>query len=173
MAVDVFVLGAEVGHFNSLDIVFQLIAFLILMLGLKKFAWGPLMGVMKKREEFVANEIDQAEKSRTEAAKLLEEQRSLLQEARKEASSLIEKARQQGDEQRQNIVEIANKEAERIKEAARADIELHKEKAVAAIREQVSSLSVLIASKVIEKELTISDQEKLIEQYLKEAGEDR
>ena len=64
-------------------------------------------------------------------------------------------------------------EAERIKEAAKLEIEQQKEKAVAAIREQVASLSVLIASKVIEKELTAQDQDALINEYIKEAGEGR
>ena len=62
--------------------------FIILLAIVKKFAWGPLMGIMKQREEFVANEIDSAEKSRQEAAKYLEEQRVLLKEARTEAQAI-------------------------------------------------------------------------------------
>ncbi|MEY8742878.1 F0F1 ATP synthase subunit B, partial [Bacillales bacterium AN1005] len=57
--------------------------------------------------------------------------------------------------------------------SAFTEIEQQKEKAVAAIREQVSSLSVLIASKVIEKELSEQDQEKLINDYIREVGENR
>jgi F-type H+-transporting ATPase subunit b len=60
-----------------------------------------------------------------------------------------------------------------LKESAKLEIEQQKEKAVAAIREQVASLSVLIASKVIEKELTAADQDALINEYIKEAGEGR
>ena len=58
-----------------------------------------------------------------------------------------------------------------MKESAKLEIEQQKEKAVAAIREQVASLSVLIASKVIEKELSAADQDKLINDYIQEAGE--
>jgi F-type H+-transporting ATPase subunit b len=68
---------------------------------------------------------------------------------------------------------VARTEADRIKDAAKREIEQEKEKAVAAIREQVASLSVLIASKVIEKELTAQDQDKLINEYIQEAGEER
>jgi F-type H+-transporting ATPase subunit b len=60
-----------------------------------------------------------------------------------------------------------------MKESARLEIEQQKEKAVAAIREQVAQLSVLIASKVIEKELNAADQDKLINEYIQEAGEKR
>ncbi len=153
--------------------IYQLIAFIILLLLLKKFAWGPLMGVMKQREDHIAGEIEAAEQSREEAKKLLEEQRSLLKEARTEAQGLIEGAKKQGDVQREEIIVAARAESERLKESAKLEIEQQKEKAVAAIREQVASLSVLIASKVIEKELSTEDQEKLINEYIQEAGEGR
>ena len=175
MLTDSLVLGtvAEGARINSGDVIFQLIVFLVLLALLKKYAWGPLMGIMKQREEHIAGEIDAAENSRLEAKKLLEEQRSLLKEARADAQSLMENARKQGDVQREEIVATARSEAERIKEAAKLEIDQEKEKAVAAIREQVASLSVLIASKVIEKELTVEDQDKLISQYIQEAGEER
>lgn len=168
------VLGAAEGvHFNGGDIIFQLLMFIILLALLKKFAWAPLMGIMKQREEHIANEINAAESSRLEAKKLLEEQRNLLKEARSDAQNLIEGARKQGEVQREEIIAAARNEAERVKEAAKLEIEQQKEKAVAEIREQVASLSVLIASKVIEKELSAADQDKLINDYIKEAGEER
>jgi len=169
------VLGAAetAAHFNGGDILFQLIIFLVLLALLKKFAWGPLMGIMKQREEHIAGEINAAEGSNLEAKKLLEEQRNLLKEARVEAQSLIENAKKQGDVQREEIITAARSEADRHKEAALRELEQEKEKAVAAIREQVASLSVLIASKVIEKELTAADQDKLINEYIQEAGEER
>lgn len=165
------VLGAAGGGFNGGDIVFQLIMFIILLTALKKVAWGPLMGIMKQREDHISGQIDAAEKSRAEANNILEEQRALLKEARQEAGSLIENAKKQGEVQREEIVAAARHESERIKEAAKFEIEQQKEKAVSAIREQVASLSVMIATKVIEKELTAQDQEKLISQYIQEAGE--
>lgn len=174
----IFVLGAAAEHaadpkFNGGDILYQLILFLVLLALLKKFAWGPLMGIMKEREEHIANEINAAESSRLETKKLLDEQRELLKEARQDAQLLIENAKKQGDVQRDEIIALARTEAERLKESAKLEIEQQKEQAVAAIRDQVASLSVLIASKVIEKELTAADQEKLINDYIQEAGEGR
>ncbi|KON86119.1 ATP synthase F0F1 subunit B [Sporosarcina globispora] len=172
MLTNSLVLGAAAG-FNGGDILFQMIMFIILLALLKKFAWGPLMGIMQQREEHIASEIEAAEESRGEAKKLLEEQRNLLKEARTEAQGLIENAKKQGDVQREEIIAAARTESERIKESAKLEIEQQKEQAVAAIREQVASLSVLIASKVIEKELSAADQEKLINEYIQEAGEKR
>ncbi len=73
-----FVLGAGGQGFNGGDIAFQLLMFLLLMFLLRKYAFGPLMGVMKQREEHIANEIEQAEKHHQEAKKLAEEQRELM-----------------------------------------------------------------------------------------------
>lgn len=165
------VLGSTAVHFNGGDIIFQLVMFIILLALLKKFAFGPLIGIMKQREEHVANEIEAAEASRKEALKYLEEQREIVKQSRIEAGQLIESAKQQGEAQREEIVTQARTEAERVKEAAKREIVQEKEKAVAALREQVASLSIMIASKVIEKELSEADQEKLINEYIQEAGE--
>ncbi|KYD26080.1 ATP synthase subunit b [Geobacillus icigianus] len=171
-----WVLGEAAHGISGGTIIYQLLMFIILLALLRKFAWQPLMNIMKQREEHIANEIDQAEKHRQEAEKLLEEQRELMKQSRQEAQALIENARKLAEEQKEQIVASARAEAERVKEAAKQEIEREKEQAMAALREQVASLSVFIASKVIEKELTEQDQRKLIEAYLKdvqEAGEAR
>jgi len=171
MLINNLILGAAGGGgLHVGDIVFQLVAFLLLMLLLKKFAWGPLMGIMKERENHIANEIESAEQSRLETKKLLEEQRELLKESRNEAASLIESAKKQAEMQREEIMALAKAEADRLKESAKVEIEQQKEQAVAAIREQVASLSVLVASKVIEKEITEADQAKFINDIIQEAG---
>lgn len=172
MLSNAFVLGAG-GSFTGGDIIVQLVLFLVLLALLKKFAWGPLMGIMQERENHIAGEIDAAEKSRTEASKYLEEQRELLKEARQEALTLIESAKKQGDDQRSQIILEARQESERLKESAKREIETQKDQAMAALREQVACLSVMIASKVIEKELSVEDQEQLINDYIKEAGDQR
>ncbi|WP_141430971.1 F0F1 ATP synthase subunit B [Bacillus sp. 03113] len=165
--------AASHSSFNGGDIIFQLLMFIILLAVLKKLAWAPLMGIMKEREEHIAGEIAAAEKSRLEAKGVLAEQQKLLKEARTEAQTLIENAKKQGEVQREEIIKVARSEAERIKNTATLEIEQQKEKAVAAIREQVASLSVLIATKVIEKNINSDDQEKLIKDYILEAGEGR
>lgn len=172
MLTNSFVVGSAAG-FNGGDILFQLVCFIILLALLRKFAWGPLVNMMQQREQHVANEIDQAEKTRAEAKKYLEEQRALVKQSQVEAQSLIENAKKQGEAQREEIVVAARAEAERLKENAKREIITEREKAVAALREQVASLSVLIASKVIEKELTVADQDKLINEYLQKAGEEQ
>ncbi|WP_409296077.1 F0F1 ATP synthase subunit B [Peribacillus sp. SCS-26] len=170
MLTESLVLGAGL-HFNGGDILFQLVIFIILLALIKKFAFGPLMGIMKERESHIASEIEAAERSRADAQRALEEQRELIKQSRTEATQLIENARKQGDAQREEIIAAARAESERIKESAKVEIEHEKQQAIAALREQVASLSVMIASKVIERELSEADQQKLINEYISGAGD--
>ncbi|MCT6923423.1 MULTISPECIES: F0F1 ATP synthase subunit B [Bacillales] len=170
MLLNDLVLGAG-GGFNGGDIIATLLTFIILMILLKVFAWGPLMGIMQQREELVASEIDAAEKARKETHQLLEEQKSLLKEARTEAQAIVEGAKKQGDAQREEIISAARAEAARLKDAAVREIENEKEKAIAAVREEVVSLSVLAASKVLGKEISEADNSALIKETIAKAGE--
>ncbi|MGP4072313.1 F0F1 ATP synthase subunit B [Piscibacillus sp. B03] len=165
------VLGAA--GFNVGDMLAQLVIFIILLALLAKFAWGPLMKVMKERENHIANEIDTAEQNRQEAERFMNEANAELKEARQNAQQIVEDAKQTAKAQESSMLEDARKEAERIKESAREEIAQERDKAVQALQEQVATLSVQIASKVIEKELSASEQDELIQQYLKEVGESK
>lgn len=161
------------GGFHILDMVIMLIFFILLMYLVSKFAWGPVMNMMQKREEYVAGEIEAAEKSRAEAEKASKEAVEQLKQTKQEAQQIIEDAKNAGMKQEQDIVASAKNEAERIKQAAQEEIQNEKEKAIQALQDQVASLSVLIASKVIEKEISAQDQDKLIEEYIKQVGEEQ
>ncbi len=166
-------LSALNGRLNLGDIIVTVLFFTILMVLLKKFAWGPLMGVMDQRAQLIANEIEAAEKSRLESQKLLEEQRALLKEARDNAQSIVENARKQGETQREELMAAARAEVNRMKESATLEIATEKEKAVAAVREEFVSLSILAASKVLGKEISEEDNRALIEETIVKAGESR
>ena len=96
-------------------IAYTLFIFLLLLVMLRKFAWGPLMGIMKEREEHVTNEIDAAERSNAEAKKLVEEQREMLKQSRVEAQELIERAKKQAVDQKDVIVLLRKKKQNQLK----------------------------------------------------------
>lgn len=171
MVLDYLVLGAGATGLNTGDILATVVIFGALMLLLKKFAWGPLMGVMQERETAVAENIDSAQKANKEAQALLEEQKAVLKEARTEAQAILEGAKKQADATRDEIVTAGRAEADRIKVSAQRDIEAEKEKAIAAVREEVVSLSVLAASKVLSKEISEADNSALIKETIAKAGE--
>ncbi|MFA9560180.1 F0F1 ATP synthase subunit B [Evansella sp. AB-rgal1] len=142
------------------------------MLILKKFALGPIINMMEKREVHIADQIKSAESNRKEAEKYLAEQREAIQDARREAKEIVENTKKFSEQQAEEILATARKEAERLKETAVAEINQEKEQAISALREQVSTLSILVASKVIERELDEKEQEKLIQETLREVGEE-
>ncbi|WP_168121403.1 F0F1 ATP synthase subunit B [Paenibacillus sp. HB172176] len=150
--------------------VIQLVAFLILLYLLKRYAFGPLLGIMEQRKQFVADQINSAETSRKEAEQQLEQQKQALQEARKEAYDIIEQAKQTSSKQADDMIQAARSETNRLKDDALKDIESEKNKAVAALRSEVGGISVKIASKIIEKQVDEKSQEQLVDQYLKEVG---
>jgi len=151
--------------------VFAIIAFGILYWLLNKYAFGPLFGIMEKRRQLVKEQIDGADASRKQAEQLLEEQKQALQQARKEAHEIIELSKTTSVKQADEIVQLAKSEATRLKQDAVKEIDSEKNKAVAALRSQVAGMSVMIASKIIEKQVDEKTQEQLVDQYLKEVGE--
>lgn len=150
--------------------VYSIVAFLVLMLLLKKYAFGPLFGMMEKRQLLIHEQISTAEKNRIESERLVNEQKQAIQAARKDAYELIEQAKVTSTRQADDILAQAREEASRIKNEAIKDIENEKNKAIAALRSQVSAMSVMIASKIINKQVDEKSQQELIDQYLKEVG---
>lgn len=172
---DFLMVGANVnvGGLRIVDALVTLFFFLVLLAILRKVAWGPLMNIMEEREKHVANEIDLAENSRKEAELQAEDATEQLKQTRQDAERIIEEAKTVGQRQEKDIIESARQEAARIKVSAQQDIVNEKEKAILALQDQVASLSVLIASKVIEKEISAQDQDELISEYIKELGEEQ
>jgi F-type H+-transporting ATPase subunit b len=148
----------------------QLVAFLILFWLLKRYAFGPLFGIMEQRKALIQSQLDNAENSRKQASQQLEEQKQALQQARKEAHDIIEQARATSSKQADDIIGAAKSEATRLKDDAVRDIDSEKNKAIAALRSEVGGMSVAIASKIIEKQIDEKSQEQLVDQYLKEVG---
>lgn len=149
---------------------FTLATFIILLLLLKKYALKPLMGIMIARQEQIANDIATTEKNRLEAQALISEQLQALEVARKDATKIIENARATSDKQAEEIINTTKAEVEQFKKVARAELNRETEQAIEALRAQVGTLSVMLATKVIEKELDEKQQEKLVADYLKEVG---
>src|SRR5690625_7995293 len=100
------------------------------------------MNMMEEREQFVANEIDAAEKSRKEAAIASKVANAQLMQTKEEAQSMIQEARDAGVRQEADIIEAAQIEEERLIISAQQDIQNEKEEAVKALQDQVASLSV-------------------------------
>ncbi|WP_182469316.1 F0F1 ATP synthase subunit B [Staphylococcus devriesei] len=166
-----FVLGAASGGVEWGTALVTFVTFIILLALLKKFAWGPLKEVMDKRERDINRDIDEAEEAKLNAQKLEEENKKTLKETQDEVQRILEDARVQARKQQEDILHEANIRANGMIETAQSEINSEKERALADINNQVSELSVLIASKVLQKEISEQDQKALVDKYLKEAGD--
>ena len=173
MAVDhnVLVLGATASGVEWGTALFTLITFLILLALLKKYAWGPLKSIMDEREETINKDIDDAQAAKVNAKKLEEENRDILKKTQEEVQTILDDAKHQAKVQQEQIISDANVKANGLIQSAQAEIQQEKQRAIADINNRVSELSVLIASKVINKEISEQDQKELVEKYIKEAGE--
>lgn len=168
---ELFILGAA----DSMTVavgssLVQLAGFLVLLGLLAKFAWGPIKNVMDERERLINAEIDDAEARSSEAKRLKEENDKILKETQADISSMMENAKAQAKKEQETIISDANSRANQLIQDAKVDIEREKQNAIQEINAQVSEISVLIAEKMIRKEINADDQKALIAEYLKEAG---
>jgi F-type H+-transporting ATPase subunit b len=145
------------------------IIFLLFFLILKKFAWKPILNAVRARDEMIKGSLASAEKARKEMLKLQSDNEAILRKAREEREGILKEARDVRDKLISEAKGKASEEAEKLVEKARAGIEREKAIAMADIRDQVATLSIEIASKLIAEKLKQSgEQEKLINNYLNE-----
>ncbi|WP_288573111.1 F0F1 ATP synthase subunit B [uncultured Weissella sp.] len=152
------------------NMLFVLVAFLVLMLLLKKYAWGPVVKMMEKRAEKVAHDLDTAEEARQQAEEMAAKRSEQLQSARTEANSIVSDAKTAAGKQRDQIVADAQADAQATKEQASAQIAQERSEAMADVKSEVAELSVTIAQKIIQKELKLDDQKALIDAYIEGLG---
>ncbi|MBF0714742.1 F0F1 ATP synthase subunit B [Gemelliphila palaticanis] len=156
---------------NILNFGFNVFVSIVLIALLGKFGWGKLIEVLDEREKLVNDQLDDAEKNQKEALELLRQNQEKLANAQAEIKDMMEKAREQSKLEKNTILNDAKEHANLLKENARRDIEDEKNKALEEISKQVAELSVLIASKIIEKELDVNEQNALVDKIIKEVGD--
>ncbi len=148
-------------------IFWMLIIFGIVLFILKKFAWGPILKALKDREKSISDALNTAEKARKEVAGLKASNDQIIAEAKREKEIILKEARLIKDKIVADAKIQANAETQKSIEYARQQIDAEKTAAISEIKKQVAELSVMIAEKVIRKQLENSkDQEKLVEDLL-------
>jgi F-type H+-transporting ATPase subunit b len=152
------------------EVAISLVSFLVLFGVLYKFALPPITKMLDERAEKIRTSLEQAEQTRMEAERLLDEYKQQMADARHEAARLIEQGRKVAETMKDEIVAKAEEEADSILKVAREEIEGEKRAAIAELRSSVADLSVAVAGKVIGATVSATDHAKLIERYLDEVG---
>ncbi|HTN36215.1 MAG TPA: F0F1 ATP synthase subunit B [Arachidicoccus sp.] len=140
-----------------------LIAFLLVLFILGKFAWKPILNSLSERESTIANSLATAEKARLEMASLKSENETLLQKAREERSLMLKEAKDNAEKLIADSQNKAKSEYERIVADAQAAINQQKNAALTEVKNQVGNLVIEVAEKVLRKQLANKgEQEALI-----------
>jgi F-type H+-transporting ATPase subunit b len=154
---------------NVGDAVWTLTIFVIVVAVLGKFAWGPILKLLQDREAFIHTAVADAKRDREEAEARLKEYSDKLQAAHGEVAAMLQDARRDAERLREEMRGKAKGEAETIVRNAERQIQLETARAVQQIRHEAADLSVMIASKLIQRNLTKEDNERLIEDALAQA----
>jgi F-type H+-transporting ATPase subunit b len=167
--------GAEGGHGNpnileaqpSLAI-YTVIVFVLLLLVLWKFAWGPLSVALHKREEQMEHTLQEAERAREESAKLLAQHREQMNQAAEQARAILDEARKGAQATAEEILKKAQAEADASLKRAEREIGTARDQALMEIWDKTADLAVTVAGKVLHKELGPDDQRRLVSQAMAE-----
>jgi F-type H+-transporting ATPase subunit b len=148
--------------------IWTLLLFGISMYALAKLAFPRISAALDKRQKAIEESIDAADRTRSEADKLLAEYRERLKEARAQADEIVTRARKTADVHEQRAEDEAREKREQMLEQTRRDIEQETKRAIDEIRREVADLTVLATEKVTRKTLTDEDQKRLVEDALSE-----
>lgn len=155
---------------NPSTIVFTLINTLIIFLLYRFLLHNKVMAMLDKRRETVTSEMNAAEAAKAEAEKAKAEYSELIQKSKEEADRIIAEAVKRASDKEAQIIAEANQESARIKTQAQESIEQEKRRALNEVKDQISEVVILAASKVCEKEISEKDNAELIDSFLVNVG---
>jgi len=148
--------------------IWTIVTFLVLLALLAKFAWRPLLEALETRQNAIRKSLDDAQQAKQELERLNAESAQILNRARVDADGIITQSRADGDRLREEIRAKARTEADHIVKNAERQIQLETSRALEQIRREAVELSVMIASKIIQRNLTREDNQHLIDEALKQ-----
>jgi F-type H+-transporting ATPase subunit b len=146
--------------------IWTILTFLVLLTLLAKFAWGPLLKALEERQTLIRKSLEDAQQARQELERLNQEQQRIIASARAEADTIVSQSRSDAERLRQELRESARGEAANIVKNAERQIELQTQQALRQIRQEAVELSVAIASKLLARNLSKEDNDRLIQQTL-------
>lgn len=167
--------AAEGGKVNLLDphyglITWTIVVFVITLLILRKFAWGPILSAVRGREQALLDAMAAAERDRNEAAKLVAEQKAAIEAARGEAQRFIAEGRATAESMRSEMLEQTRVQQAELLDRARKEIESEKVKAIEELRREAVDLALAGAGKLIGQKLDSAADRQIVETYLASLG---
>lgn len=148
--------------------IWTILTFLALVGLLARFAWRPLLQALERRQSTIAQSLEDAQRARQELERIQRESVQLMANARTEAESIVARSRSDAEALREELKQKARAEAAAIVKNAERQIQLETARAVQQIRHEAVDLSVAIASKILQRQVSREDNEALIQETLKQ-----
>jgi F-type H+-transporting ATPase subunit b len=148
--------------------IWTIATFLVLVGLLARFAWKPLLKALDERQTSIRKSLEDALSARNELERLQSESAEIVRTARVEADAIISKSRSDGDVLREELRDKARSEADKILNEARRQIDMEKNQALREIRNEVADLSIAIASKLLERNVSSDDNQKLVRDTIRQ-----
>ena len=151
---------------NLLSFVIQFLSFAILLVVVFVFAYKPVKKILKKRADFVENEIKEARENNLTAQRSIDEAKEIVASSKVQASAIIQKAEQQGQEQYDALIAKAKDEVIEMKKDAEKDIERAKEEALQDIRNEMVKVALGASEEILKREVDNDDNKRLAEDFI-------
>ena len=145
---------------------FTVILFVLFVLILSKFAWGPLLKAIDEREKSIRDAIEGSHKAQADALAVLAQHKDLLRQIGAEREEIIKRAAKEADEFKVDLVAKARSEVDDMLRRAKEQIAREMSVAQAKLREEVADLAVLGASKIVASSMTPEAQKKLVSEFV-------
>jgi F-type H+-transporting ATPase subunit b len=142
------------------------VTFVILLLLLRRFAWKPILGALETRERQIREDLDQAKRGREESERILEENRTVLVQARRERAEAVELGRKDAERLKADILEEARRQRESLLAQTQQQIQSELRSARAELRKEAADLAIEAATRILAKNLDDASQRKIVEDYL-------
>ena len=142
------------------------VVFLILLLVLRKYAWGPIVDAMEEREETIDSSIKRAEEALAEAKQIQADNEKARREAEQKAQRILRETREQAEELRSKERDKTREQIQQMQEQARAEIEREKQSALDELHDEVADLAIRAASKILDENLDASRQRRLVDKFI-------
>jgi F-type H+-transporting ATPase subunit b len=148
--------------------IWTILTFLVLVGLLAKFAWRPLLEALERRQATIARALDDAKAARVELERVQQQSAEMMRQARVEAEAVVTRSRADAEALREELKQKSRAEAAAIVKNAERQIQLETARAVQQIRHEAVDLSVAIASKILQRQVSREDNAALIEETLKQ-----
>ena len=167
--------GAEDESHNPIlpetsELAYAAFAFLVLLALMYKFAFPAVQKAMDGRTQNIRDNLDEAERTKADAQRILEEYQLQLADAKNESARIIDEARQTAEQMRRDLMVRAEAEVNELRERSRSEIDAAQQRALADLRTQVSELAIGAAEIVVQKNLDRDTNRALVERYIEQVG---